>query len=125
MTILDQQLEILRGQFAALTVQGLPSGTTIVVIPELKLPAGWSKSQTRVKFLVPVGYPFAKPDCFWADVDLRLMNGNMPQNCNLTPIPETTEALLWFSWHTSQWNPNRDNLSTYFRVIEKRLREAK
>jgi len=28
---------------------------------------------------------------------------------------------MWWSWHLQAWNPNRDDLYTYMRVIERRF----
>jgi hypothetical protein len=125
MTPLQQQFEALRAEYASATLEPLSSGAALVSIPDFPLPSGWSAALTTVRFLAPVGYPLAKPDCFWASPELRLQNGGMPQSTNQTPIPETNGAAqLWFSWHVNQWNPNRDGLVTYVRVIEQRLRQA-
>jgi hypothetical protein len=125
MTPLQQQFEALRAEFPGATMEPLPSGAALVSIPDFPLPSGWLQSRTTVKFLAPVGYPLAKPDSFWASPDLRLQNGAMPQSTNQSGIPEVNGSpQLMFSWHLSQWNPNRDALLTYLRVIEQRLRQA-
>lgn len=81
---------------------------------------------TAVRLIVPLGYPMARPDCFWADASLRLAGGGMPQNSAPTPVPETAEPALWFSWHLTQpWDPARDNLLTWLAVIVGRLGLAK
>lgn len=100
--------------------EGVPA---LVVIPNFLLPSGWSKATTNVKFLVPNGYPYSPPDCFWADIDLRLENGAMPQNCQIGNIaPGQPDAnTLWFSWHVAQWNAATCNLSTYLAVIRRRF----
>lgn len=125
MTPLEQQFELLRTVFQASVLKQLPSGAAIVELPNFPLESGWSRSQTIVRFYVPVGYPFAKPDCFWADLDLRLAGGAMPQASAFQPITETTEPLLWFSWHIAQWHPSRDSLVSYYYVIKARLRDPK
>ncbi len=125
MTPLEEQFALLKTVAEQAMLSMLPSGAAIIRVPRFVLPAGWSRSDTTVHFLAPVGYPFAKPDCFWADHDLRLSSGAMPQNSQIQAIPETSEQLLWFSWHTSQWHPSRDTLVSYFYVIMSRLREAK
>lgn len=96
------------------------SGGSLISIPGFSLPAGWSKEITEIRFLAPAGYPFAQPDCFWADSDLRLANGNLPQASNLQFAPDGRPQ-VWFSWHVTQWNPNSDSLLTYIRVIKNRL----
>ena len=125
MTPLEAQFEILKVSYPAATLTKLPSGAAIIRIPNVPVPAGWSKTHVTVRFLAPVGYPMATPDCFWVDPDLRLGNGGMPQGSNMNPMPEVNEPLLWFSWHVGKWNPNRDNLVSYTKVIESRLKEAR
>lgn len=125
MTPLQQQFALLKDTFADATMRELPSGAAIITLPNYALPPGWSQSTTTVYFVAPVGFPFGRPDCFWADPSLRIANGAMPHASGMQAIPETAEPLLWFSWHISQWYPNRDSLLTYERVIRARFREAR
>jgi hypothetical protein len=122
-TPLEQQFEILRTYYPSASFVRLPDGSTVVTLPEFRLPSGWSKSEVVVKFVAPVGYPLAKPDCFWTDTDLRLASNAMPQATRFLLVPDTQEQMLWFSWHAAQWNPNRDGLLTYVKVIESRLKQ--
>jgi len=122
----ELQLAELSDRYAGTTHRQLASGTVLVQVPNIALPAGWSKPKVDLQFLVPVGYPHSPPDCFWTDPDLRLANGALPQSARINPVPETGEPLLWFSWHLARpWNPNQDTLMTWIRVIETRLREAR
>jgi hypothetical protein len=124
--ILSMQLEQLRERFGDVQSRPMASGTTLVTVPGIRLPEGWSKTSTTIRFLVPPGYPFAQLDCFWADPDLRLANGAVPQNSGYNPIPEAAEQGWWFSWHlTSPWNPNRDTLSTWMNVVIERMRQVR
>jgi len=125
MTPVEEQFEILRSYENGAVIQKLPDGSHLIIIPGVKLPSGWSKSVADVKFLAPVGYPFSKPDCFWADPDLRLANGNPPMNTGSNPIPHVGSPNLWFSWHAARWNPNVDNLLTYWYVIKRRLSDPR
>ena len=125
MTPLEQQFEILRTGQAETILQKLPDGSHLVIVPGVMLPAGWSKPTVIVKFLRQLGYPLARPDCFWTDCDLRLSNGNLPQNTGQNPIPHIGNQHLWFSWHVSSWNPNFDNLLTYLYVIKRRLQHPR
>jgi len=124
MTPLQEQFKILQEQYPGAQLTSLPDGSHLIEVPDFKLPPGWSKPQVTVKFLAPVGYPFGRPDCFWADSDLKLANGNPPQRTGPNPIPNVGGAHLWFSWHVGAWNPNSDNLVTYLYVIKRRLNEA-
>ena len=125
MTPLQSQFASVLGKYPNATMDALPSGAAVITLPNEKLPEGWNKQSSTIKFIAPSGYPFANPDCFWADTDLRLVNGAMPQASNITAPPELTEPLLWFSWHVQSWNANRDNLLSYIGVIMNRFREAK
>lgn len=118
----ELHLERLRSRVDSATMREIPGTGWVVRVPEVVLPQGWSKPSTTVVFVAPQGYPFAKPDCFWTDPDLRLANGNLPQNAQMTnPIPGIPDSLLWFSWHVDPWNPNRDDFVTWFALIKQRL----
>ena len=125
MNPLEQQFSLLKNYYPDATLQRLNDGSNLVSIPNIQLPDGWTKKTTEVKFITPVGYPLSRPDCFWSDSDLRLNNGNMPQNTGLNPIPHIPGNYLWFSWHLSSWNPNNDNLLTYLNVVRRRLHDPK
>jgi Prokaryotic E2 family E len=122
MNTLETQFERLKSAFPGAEKRQLASGAVLIVLNGFSLPLGWSRLTTTVKFIAPIGYPFAKPDCFWVDSDIRLQSGAMPQNSNISPIPETNENHLWFSWHAGQWNANSDDLVTYVKLIDRRLR---
>lgn len=125
MTPVEQQLEMLKAATgcaqARLEVVG---GVSVVVVPDFPL-TGWSKPTTTIRFVLPPGYPFGNPDCFFADLELRLGDRRVPQSTAFQPIPGTAAQFLWFSWHPQTWNPNRDSLVTYMKVIQKRLEELK
>jgi hypothetical protein len=123
MPIADQQFAVLKTYYPQAELRTLPSGAQLIVVPNFRLPPGWTQPQATIFFIAPLGYPLAKPDCFWTDRDLRLAHGGMPQAANITAIPEINQLQLWFSWHTSHWNPNRDNLLTFVRVIEERFKK--
>ena len=98
----------------------------LVNMPNFALPQGWNKHATQLKFLVPQGYPYAKPDCFWADSDLRVQAQphQMPQATQINPIVPQTNGMIWFSWHLQQWNPNRDDLFSWVACMRDRLQRA-
>jgi hypothetical protein len=126
MEILERQLEELRKVYSGgVDVTALPSGAVMIELKSVVLPGGWNRPTTSVRFLVPLGYPFAAPDCFWADRDLRLDPDSQPQATNFQPIPEVNLPGMWFSWHVQEWNPNHSNLVTYAKVIEQRLKELR
>ncbi|MGY6126060.1 E2/UBC family protein [Paraburkholderia strydomiana] len=125
MKSLDQQFTDLQRAYPDATLTAVGSGTYVVRVPSVALPEGWSQPTTRIVFVVPNGYPYAAPDCFWADATLRLANGGLPQNSGLGNIihghsePDT----WWFSWHVNNaWNASNCNLLTYMNIILNRLR---
>jgi len=126
MDILQRQLEDLRKAYpAGAELTQLPSGAVLIELKDVRLPPGWNRGTTSIRFVVPVGYPFAAPDCFWTENDLRLSPNTQPQATNFQPIPELNRPGMWFSWHVQGWNPNHSNLVTYAKVIEQRLKELR
>ena len=125
MNPVEQQFKVLKEYWPEATLQALADGTYLISVRNIKLPEGWSKQLTAIHFIVPVGYPLARPDCFWTDPDLLLANGSMPQNTGVNPIPNVEGNHLWFSWHLTNWNANNDNLMTYLNVIKRRLQEQR
>jgi hypothetical protein len=106
-------------------VTPVPGGLGLVSVPNIPLGNGWNQQMTTVHFLIPNGYPTARPDCFWADAELRTANGDMPANAAQNPIPGRAGPHVWFSWHLASWQPARDSLITYLRVIRERLAQAR
>lgn len=126
MTPLEAQMQVICARYAGATLQVF-NGTGLVSVPGIQLPAGgWNRDSTSVTFVTPAGYPLAAPDCFWADRELRLRNGSVPQNCNVeNQVPGLGQPRLWFSWHVKIWNPSRDTLLTYLGVIKARLEDVR
>jgi hypothetical protein len=122
--LLAAQIADLNARYPGVEAARLASGTTLITVPGVRLPNGWSKDRTTIRFLVPPAYPYAALDCFWADEDLRLAGNQVPANSSADNlIPEVGAKGLWFSWHLAQpWNPNRDNLSTWMNTVNDRLR---
>jgi hypothetical protein len=119
--VLDEQMAAVIGAYPGAAIQEAEDGTHIISA-RLPLRAGWNAASTLVRFLVPIPFPAAQPDCFYADPGLRLANGAMPANAGLQPL--AGEQLLWFSWHVASWNPAKDSLLGYVRFIAERLRRA-
>ena len=122
-----EQFDAIARAYGGASLRATPDGAQLVMLPNVSLPAGWSQHQTHVRFVVPVGYPYAVPDCFWTDPTLRLAQGQLPKN---TVIGQVTPSqpdrnLLWFSWHVTPntWSPSTSNLMTYVQVIRRRLEQ--
>jgi|SRR5438045_6437950 len=125
MDLLDAQFDSLRRSYPAAAAHRRDDGTALVEIPQFPLPSGWNMQETTVYFMVPLGYPMARPDCFWTNQDLRLVNGGIPSNTGNNAGHGLPEDKLWFSYHPATWNPNLDNLVTYANLIRRRLAEAR
>ena len=106
-------------------INELPSGAALITVPDIPIPPGWNVSVITIRFIAPVGYPNAQPDCFWIRPEIKLKNGVIPKNTSTSQIPETSDTWFWFSWHldSGQWNPNCNDLLTYFSVVMSRFRE--
>lgn len=126
MKSLSEQFQALQQVFAGAILTAV-DGVHQITLPDVPLPVGWSRASTPVWFVVPNGYPYAPPDCFWTAPDLRLSGGQMPQNAqvgNVTP-GQTNPQTLWFSWHVQGWNPGVCDLMKYVKVIRNRFEERR
>lgn len=121
----DQQVDFLKRQYPNTELEHRADGSALVTISNFRVPPGWNKTSATVVFVTPAGYPQARPDCFWADEDLRLANGGMPANSGINTNYGGAAPKLWFSYHPSSWNANLDNLFNYVKLIRRRLTEAR
>jgi hypothetical protein len=107
--------------FPGTRATSMADGGYLVEVP-LDLPPGWNRTHAMVRFLVPVAFPVAQLDCFFADADLRLASGAMPANSGMQLV--NGDNLLWFSWHLTSWDPLRDSLMSFIRFINERFRRG-
>ncbi len=123
MTPFENHLRDLQAVCKTATATRLGSGAHLITIPDFKMPPGWNHEVVAILFVAPPAYPAAQPDCFWVEPGgVRLKNGSTPNGTNdSNPIPEVGPRGTWFSWHVQHWNPNRDSLLSYFKVIGQRL----
>jgi hypothetical protein len=107
-------------------------GHNLIVVPGVLLPKGWDATICTVLFLAPPGYPAARPDHFFTDIEIRLADKSHPHNTNVSNgeylghlgWPQWAKS-MWWSWHLQMWDPNRSNLFTYMKVIQQRLNPAR
>jgi hypothetical protein len=121
---LEVHLLRLRARHPDAEIQEVPGSGSVVSVPNIALPPGWSKSSTTVHFWAQPGYPYARLDCFWVDLDLRLASGAMPHASGFGNGPALLNGKVWFSWHTEHWNPGRDDFNTWMASIRERLNKA-
>lgn len=118
---LEVHLQRLRARYAGASMQDLQGGGSVITVPNISLPQGWCKPITAVHFWAQAGYPYSRLDCFWADPDLRLASGGMPQASGFGNGPPMLNGNVWFSWHTDHWNAGRDDFNTWMASIRERL----
>lgn len=95
-------------------------GMACVILPGYQLPRGYNKACTDLLLMLPLSYRNGKPDMFWVESDVVLVNGSVPK------AAEKLESHLgrqWrrFSWHLKSWNPAVDDLRTYLEFVNSRL----
>ena len=124
--VLERHFARFQERYDAAEIRELPSGAALITVPDIPIPPGWNTDIATIRFIAPVGYPNAQPDCFWTLPAMQLSDGTVPTNSNTSQIPETTDDWFWFSWHvgSGQWKPNRDDLLTYFSVLMSRFKKV-
>ena len=100
-----------------------------VMVPDFPLCDGYNRKSTKLLFLIHNTYPHTAPDCFYVEIGLRLINGNMPSNYNEEMNVPVGGNWGYFSWHPEIWQPTDqieegDNLLSFVKVVNLRLREA-
>lgn len=121
--------EILRQEVNALQAEGYAvelieaEGFANILLHKYPLPNSYNRSITELLLRFPMSYPNGKPDMFWTDEDLLLLNGQIPNRADQI---ECYLGQRWrrFSWHATAWNPGTDNLRMYLEFINTGLLKA-
>lgn len=106
---------------ASLVVNG---NSRYLVVPNYKLPPGWSRDSSDLLIIVPNGYPMAPLDMFYLERDVTLSGG---REAGGSAQIELHLGKSWrrFSWHytdgTSAWLPNRSTLKSHMQFSHSRL----
>lgn len=123
-TITDLRVQEFLARNKTAVAERLPDGSWIVRVAGVALNESiWSKPSAEVAFLVPVGFPNARPDCFVCDQDLRHKDGSLPANAQALVQPHFG-TVLWFSYHPQAWDI-RSTIDTYLRLILRRLADPR
>jgi hypothetical protein len=124
---MSKELELLRAKYP-----NLQHGENYdwILIPDFPLLEGWNRQQTKLLFIIPPTYPHTSPDNFYVESGLRLANGNMPGSYSEgagVPVGGTWGCFSWHAeaerWHSSDTIKDGDNLLTFMRAVNIRLRE--
>ena len=123
MTPTETDIDLLKSRFEDLVVAEDQSWVEVL---SYKLDTAlWSKHTTRLRVLVPPGYPVTPPDNFFVEPDVRLADGGAP--ANTSPVTHGGEPWLQFSFHLEggTWRPEAGhNLTTFMEGVAQRLSEG-
>jgi len=86
-----------------------------LVISNFNFPEAYDQPSADVLINIVAGYPDAKLDMFYTIPDVKLKNGNWPQNCNQRAM---FNGISWQQWSRHiLWRPGIDNLRTFIASI--------
>lgn len=119
--ILAKHLGRLRTSYPGAHTEPTSDGMTMLHVPAITVDSGWNRTEVALMIMIPAGYPHVKPDCFYADADLRLASGAEPGNSTIQVL--SGRQYRWFSWHLTSWDAAKDGLEQFVRSCERRLRE--
>lgn len=97
------QIERVKRDYPNLELIQQPDGSIQILINDFYLPPHWGKEKTNIMIKLPPGYPQAMPSGFQAQLDGQNWKG--------------------FCWRPSSWNPSKDNLWKWVKLIEKFFEE--
>ncbi len=113
---------------AYLSARGIPyqvvtePGTTSIVFPGWRLPAGFDPQSSDLLVRLQAGYPDVPPDMWWFDPAVRLADGRA------IPNADVREAHIGRTWQRrsrhlqpSQWRVGSDGLESYLALIRREL----
>lgn len=90
-----------------------------LLISNFSFPDAYDHSSADVLINIVDGYPDSKLDMFYTIPDVKLKNGNWPQNCTEHVVFNEKSWQQW-SRHT-QWRPGIDNLRTFISSIVREI----
>jgi len=121
-----EEIDMLRDEFPTL-LHG--ANYDWIEIPDLQLPPGWNREQTRLLVIIPPAYPETPPDNFYVGIGLKTASGEAPGGFS-EAVEKIGQSWGQFSWHVdvSTWNPAPEvkdghNLRTFISMARARLSE--
>lgn len=115
-----EEIERVKADYANLQVQQRPDGSIYIFVPSISLPQGWNMQTTKLLVILPVQYPQAPLQGFYADANLKLADGRAPSGGGAATIDN--EQWLRFCWNPQTWDMSRENLWKYIKFVESRFR---
>jgi len=93
-----------------------------VVLPEYRLPPGFTLSASNLLLRLAPGYPDVPPDMWWFDPPVKRLDGAV------IPATDATEPHLgrqWQRWsrhlEANQWKSGTDSLESYLALVRAQL----
>ena len=76
-SVIQAQFARVLQDFPGATMAEQPDGTIHVEARNIQVPPGWNKPATSILVILPVTFPEARPNGFYADPDLNLAGGGV------------------------------------------------
>lgn len=93
-----------------------------LVIHDVELPSGYEPQTVDLLLRLPLQFPQAPPDMFWADPAVAYVGGGVPPQ---TQVREHHMERSWQRWSRhfgiSHWRPGIDDLRSYLTLIRSTL----
>ena len=118
---LGADLERIRRDIGSVETRPQPDGSLHVLVGPLPLPAGWSPASGRILVVVPPGYPAQRPSGFFSEPGI-LAGGGQPRGSGANQL--VGETWTFFCWNPANWDPAKDTLWKYIKLMAERFREV-
>jgi hypothetical protein len=119
---LEPEVKKIRTEFGSCDVRSQPDGSVVLVIGPVALNSGWGRPESRIFIVVPPGYPEQRPQGFFADGGLTLAGGAQAKGSGQTHV--VGEPATSFCWNPQLWDPSKDDLWKYAKLMAERFDEA-
>lgn len=96
-----------------------------VIIDDFPFPDAYTPRTASLLIKLPAGYPSANLDMFWTNPVIRLVSGDMPQNCTDLQMINEVQWQQWSRHFATAWRQGVDNLQTFVATIRRELQKGK
>jgi hypothetical protein len=119
---LEPEIEKLRAEFGSCDARPQPDGSVVLAVGPVALNSGWGCGESRIFLVVPPGHPEQRPQGFFADGGLTLVGGTAAKCSGQANV--AGEAVTSFCWNPELWDPAKDDLWKYAKLMAERFDEA-
>jgi hypothetical protein len=121
--VIARQLSEMQSKWPDTTAALQSDGSTLVCVPDVKLPAGaWNQPSATIWLVLPCGFPLASPENFFVR-HLRLAHGGDPGHTSTMGPTHHSRGLGWTKCFNRplRWDPNSDTITTWVHVCQRWL----